>query len=118
MASGTRKKKEAKFPNLHRFIGGGKELLEPELPTLRQCLQYSLLTEERSLKQLTQREKFKEVNIKIRQIWMSANPLLVLQSEKYTLDRLVKEWKCAQNVAPDHSSVTSKHEFRLIGSII
>lgn len=100
----TRTKKKDKRPNIYDLVGGAKELLQSELPTLRQCLQYSLLLDERSVTTLTNRKKFQQVNIAIRNIWLSVNPLLVLQSEKYTLDRLLKEYDSAQKAAPAKKS--------------
>ena len=107
----TRTKKADKRPNLSKLIGGAKDLLPSELPTLRQCFQYSVLVEERSVNTLTNRDKFKVVNNAIRSLWLSVHPLLVLQSEKYTLDRLTKEWDSAQKVAPQNANVTLKNDF-------
>ena len=107
----TRSKKADKRPNLSNLIGNAKDLMQSELPTLRQCFQYSLLVQERSVKSLTNRDKFKLVNNAIRSIWLSVHPLLVLQDEKYSLDRLIKEWDCAQKVAPKNANFASKNAF-------
>ena len=112
MASGTRTAKVEKHPNIIKFVGGAKELLPSELPTLRDCFQYSLLAEERSATpNLSNRDKFKEVAQAVRAIWFNAHPLLPLQTERYIIDRLVKQWTSAKNLTREHSNKTLRDDF-------
>ena len=62
---------------------------------------------------MTQRKRFQEVISKVRSIWLSANPLLPLQNEKSSLDRLVKEWKYILVHLKEHANVTLKNDFEV-----
>ena len=110
MATTTRGKKKTKCPNLHTFIGEANEMLDSELPTLRQCFQYGMLIEDRRIEPLTQRQKFTEVVEKVRSIWYRVNPLLPLQIVKHTIDRLVNEWTKAKTLSKTTGKVSEKNE--------
>ena len=89
MAAGTRGKSASKFQKLYAFIGGAHEFLPSELPTLRQCLQYNLFIEERSIDDKEIRVRFAEVREKLKELWLAVNPLLPLYNDKSIVDHLV-----------------------------
>ena len=104
MATETHARKAKKFPNIYDLIGGAAELLETELPTLKQCLQYGLLIEERRVEQLTVRDKFKKVASKVVGIWQSVHPLMPVVKEKWLIDRLSLEWGKAKQLVKKRSN--------------
>ena len=63
-----------------------------ELPTLRQCLQFALLLDERSEQQLKKSEKLHQVAEKVHQIWSSVNPLMPLSPVKSMQTLLTRKW--------------------------
>ena len=97
MALVTRAQKKTKYPKLYELLGNGSELCSSELPTLRQCLRYGLLLQERSVNTMSVREMCKCILAEVRTIWNTANAKLNLMGEKYALDKMVKEWNIAKN---------------------
>jgi hypothetical protein len=91
MTTETRSKKAKKHPKLYNILGGTSELGESELPTFRQCLQYELLIEERSVGKERLRKRFENVAEKVISIWKSANPLIPINNTKSVLDKLISE---------------------------
>ena len=110
MATKTRGQKKGLSPNLLALIGEPKELLESELLTLRQCLQYAKLVLDRSVvsRAFSARDALREVASKVRKIWLSANPKLPLTADKTTLDRLVREWERAKKFSHPQANQKDK----------
>ena len=92
MASGSRGQKRSRNPSITSILGDSRELLMSELPTLRQCLQFALLLDERSEQQLKKSEKLHQVAEKVHQIWSSVNPLMPLSPVKSMKTLLTRKW--------------------------
>ena len=71
----------------------------------RQCLQYGLLIKERSVQQLTNRDKLHDVAEKVIHIWKSAHPLMPVHALKYVIDKLATDWNKAKNVSKPKASI-------------
>ena len=99
MATKTRSQKKADHPKLYDLLGVPKDLLESELPTLRQCLQYAMLLDDRSVTKLSLRGKFTLVGKKLLEIWHSVNPQLPIFAEKSVVNRLMREWGKARDLS-------------------
>ena len=107
----TRGKKREHAPNMLSLVGEGAELLESELPTLRQCLQYGKLLMDRSHTKANIRTTVKDVVPKVFKIWMAANPKMPLINEKSVIDKLVREWENAKKASNTKNSQMERHEF-------
>ena len=99
MSTKTRSEKEAERPGFFKLLGAPSELPKSELPTLRQCLQYVLLIDDRTLTPLTKRGKITSVVKELMGIWKSVNPLLPISLEKTAVERLLKEYEKARGLA-------------------
>lgn len=107
----TRGQKVAKFPKLYGLLGNGSELCHSELPTLRQCLRYGLFLRERSLEDMAIREMCRLVLAEMKTIWNAANTTIPLVSEKYALDKLVKEWNNAKQCSKETAKAALVSQF-------
>ena len=99
MATKTRSEKKSEHPGLFKLLGAARDLPKSELPTLRQCLQYALLIEDRSVTRMTKRGKLLSVVKEVMTVWKSANPQLPVSLEKTAVERLQREYDRARTLS-------------------
>ena len=107
MASkGSIKTRNEKSTQMSEYVGNGKEMLQTELPTLRDCLRYGILLKETdpaySNKFTPTSVLAKAILIEIKQRWQRANfkfqsPVTV--QDKVVLDKLVAMWDKAYKIS-------------------
>ena len=95
MALKTRAQHMAEYPNLYEFLGSPADLCYSELPTLRQCFRYGMFLKEKSVNKMHVRPMCQDIFSAVQKVWKRANSRIKLVSEKYAIDKLVREWNDA-----------------------